>query len=257
MAILKYDSKEAVPEDLREFAKEDGDQFVVNVGPKATIKEFRDNNQKLQNEKDAALEKLKALEKVVGDDPDGFKEKIAELEATAQKVADGKLKGSDEIEKEIERRIAAVKEAKDAKIAEKEAELAELRGTVEKQSTTIYETELAEYIRSEAVKEDIGVDMAALPYIISDAKREFEKDENGNFVRKVDGKVQLGEDGYTPQTGNEWLKSRKETSPFFFKQSSGGGASGDGDGKFGGFSQQEFMKLSPAEKLAIANTPSS
>jgi hypothetical protein len=44
MADILYDSQEAVPEDLREFASAKDGKFAVSVAPMAKLTEFRDNN---------------------------------------------------------------------------------------------------------------------------------------------------------------------------------------------------------------------
>lgn len=256
MTILKYEKMEEIPEDLREHAVEnkEGAGFVVNVGPKAVIKEFRENNQRLRNDLDEAKAVAEKLTAIVGEDADKFVEELDALRSTKQQVSDGKLQTKAEVEAEVQRRVESAKQALEAKLAEKEQTISVLEANISDRDKTILHTKLGDYIREQATEADAGVDMSAMEYLINDASKEFEYDSESNrFLRKVNGKVQLGEDGYTPQTGAEWIVSVKKTKPFFFQKSSGGNAGDSAGDKFGGYSREDFAKLSPEQKLEIAN----
>ena len=44
MTVITYESKEAIPEGLAEFAKEEDGVYSVNVVARTKLEEFRDNN---------------------------------------------------------------------------------------------------------------------------------------------------------------------------------------------------------------------
>jgi hypothetical protein len=85
----------------------------------------------------------------------------------------------------------------------------------------------------------------------------FKVDANGQLVAKDGDAIIYGADGATPMSPSEWVRGKlREQAPYFYKNSSGGGATGGGtagDAKFGGMAEAEFRKLAPEKKLALAN----
>lgn len=249
MADLKFASKDEVPEDLRDYAKEDNGKWVVSVAPKAKLTEFRDNNISLAQERD----RLKAANEVfakLGDDPEKLAREMAELRETAQLVKDGKLKGSDAVEAAVAERVKAAKEAFDAqrvdlatKLSASEARAKEIDG---KYRRSIVDREITNAV----LAEDSGINPAALPDVLARAYSTYQVTDEGKLVAKNGDTVVYGQDGVTPMKPKEWLGKVLENSPYLGKQSAGGGANGgDGKGAKHGMSDAEFDKLSPVEKI--------
>ena len=109
MPNITFPDQESIPEGLREYAKKEGDAFVVNVVPEPKLVEFRENNIRLSQERDGLMSVMTKLKPVIGEDLDGFLTHFADLTSVAQKVTDGKLKTSDAIEAEVITRVGQVK----------------------------------------------------------------------------------------------------------------------------------------------------
>jgi len=257
MAILKYKTKDEIPSDLQEYAEKDKDNegaFVVNVTSKAKLNEFREGNQNLRNEVDELKAQVSKYSGVIGDDMDDFKNELDRLKQVDSQVSDGKLKKSADIEEELRVRTEQMRKSYEDKITERDAKMGQYESNMAALNKQIMDDKLKDYIRDQAMADDIGVDPATLPYIVKDAAEQFVwDDEASGFVRKVGGKTILGEDGYKPQTAKEWLLEIKPEKRFFFKQSSGGDAGDNNNAKYGGMAKDDFNKLSPFEQLRIAN----
>ena len=119
MPDITYESEDSIPEGLKEFAKEVEGKFVVNVAPQAKLQEFRDNNIDLMKRNTTLEEDNGRYSKVFGDKSvDEFQAEYTNLVDLAQQVEDGKLKKSDAVQREVENRLTAAKEASQAQLAE-------------------------------------------------------------------------------------------------------------------------------------------
>lgn len=265
MYILKVAKLEEASEELRPFIKEvkNGEvtELAVDLVPKAKLNEFRENNVAIAKERDAlktANDNLASVAKKIAGDkqmtPAEMAARIDELTATAQKVADGTLKGSDVINKEVETRTAAMKAAYDEQIQNQAKELRSYKEANEALDNTNKRMQVDWAVGAAAADEKLGLNMSAMPDIMARASRVFVM-EDGKIIPKENGVIIRGEDGIAPMTIPEWFKQLKQTAPYFFKGSTGGGAAGGavGEAQYAGLSKAEFDKLPVAERLKHAN----
>lgn len=253
MPDFHFDTLDKVPEELRGHAKQNGEKFTVNVVPAASLKEFRDNNVKFLQERDAANAKVTTLTSIVGEDPDKFKEELTGLRSIAQQVKDGTLKGDAATTKEIEARVAAAGETLRKDIAARSTELvAEKTASAEWKNK--YEREVLNgRITASVVSKDSPANPEALPDILSRAASVFHITPSGQMVPKDGDQVIYGADGSSPMTLNEWLVKLVAASPYLGKMSAGGGANGSRDkGKgINGMTDEAFQALPPADRIKM------
>src|SRR5665213_687673 len=98
MPNIIFPDQESIPEGLREFAKKEGDTFVVNVVPEPKLVEFRENNIRLSQERDSLKSAALKLAPVIGENIEEFLARYNDMVAVSKKVTDGQLKTSDAIE---------------------------------------------------------------------------------------------------------------------------------------------------------------
>lgn len=255
MPDILFDSEELIPEGLKGHEKKtELGKFVVKVVPEAKLVEFRENNVTLSKERDVLKGQWEKVAPLVGESLDDFMKTYDELKQTAQKVADGKLKTSEDIEVELTKRTGQMRESYDRQIAGE----AEKRANAEARAVDAdkkYRQSLVDRCVTDAVlNEKSGVEPAALPDILNRAYGVFHVEDNGVIIAKDGDATIYGADGSTPMTAIEWLATLKERAPYFFKGSSGGNATGNkGNDKVGGMTRADFNKLPAATRLKMAN----
>lgn len=254
MPDITFDTLDQVPEEFREAAKQEGGKIVVNVVLKSKLDEFRDNNIKVSTERDQIAAKVKALEEVVGEDADAFATELVELRDIAQKVKDGKLKGDDTIAKEVENRIATMKGQYEEQLKATGKETSAWKDKALAAEGKFKRSQVGAAVTNAVVAAESGVEAKALPDILERAYKVFQVQDDGSLIAK-DGEVTIyGGDGSTPLTVGEWIGKLKESAPYFFKSSQGGGAGGAGAGsRPGNMSEADFQKLSPQQRLEAAH----
>jgi len=258
MPDISFDTLEAIPEGLREGAKQVDGKFVVKVVPAAKLDEFRETNVAIVKERDALKLFKEALAPVVGEDPVAHAARVRELHQLEQQVKDGALKGTDAISKEVQDRVAQMK----ADFERQNGDLATRLSTAEQKAVAAeerYNRSIVDRAVTQAVVDETsGALPSALPDILTRAYNVFKVDASGKLVAKDGEAVIYGGDGASPMTPKEWLAKLKVNAPYFFKNSSGGGANGGNglDNGAGGFkgplSRVDYAKLAPAAKLAYA-----
>ena len=260
MPDVIFASKDLIPAGLEEHAKEAEDgTFTVNVVPKVKIDEFRDKNIAQSKELEAASAVNSLWVDAFGLIEDFDEAKLAqdELKETAQKVLDGKLKATNDVEVEVVKRTEKMKSEYERQLATAAKERADAL-TVAKAAEGKYKRSVVDsHVTTAVLKEDSGVDTSALSDILARARGIFAVDDaDGSLVAKDGDATIYGADGATPMTPSEWLVSLKETAPYFFKRSAGGDANGnDKNNKpaaHGGMSKEEWNKLPGATKLELA-----
>lgn len=251
MPEIKFDSLDAIPEGLRETAKEDGGKYIINVVPKSKLDEFRDNNTALSQERDTLKASVASLTSIVGEDPATFATELAELRTTSQQVKDGKLKGSDAIETEVANRVASMKGDYERRLLEVGKDAANWKDKAEASDQKFRRSLIDRAVTNAVLAESSGAQPQALTDILARAYAVFSVDDGGKLLAK-DGEATIyGADGATPMTPAEWLDKLKEQAPYFFKSSGGGNAGGNGDGGLpGGIGAEQFNNLSGAQQLA-------
>lgn len=249
MPDITFASLDLVPEGLKEHTKQVDGKFVVNVVPNAKLTEFRDNNIKFAQERDAAKALAESLSAIVGSDIEKFKTELNDLRTTAQKVKDGQLKGSEAVTKEVEARLEAAVASYKTQLAEMGTK-ASTYETASKSWQEKYERQvLREHITAAVVAKDSIANPAALGDIIARAEQVFRVKDGGVVPMKGDTII-YGADGANPMTPKEWINKLVESAPYFGKESSGGGAGAKtGDAAYGGLSQEAFMSLTPEERI--------
>lgn len=248
MALITYSARGDVPEDLADFVKEDNGKFVVDVGPKAKITEFRDNNIALKQERDALKAKLEVFGKL-GDDPAKLQDELKALREVDQLVKDGKLKGNDAISAEVERRLKETRESHEAQIRDltNKVGAAEQKAVQADQKWRV--SVLDQRITNAVLADDSNVNPATLPDVLARARNIYTVTDDGKLVPKQGDAVVYGANG-DPMQPKEWLTKVLAEAPYLGKTSAGGGADGGTGGKeLGGMSQEAFNNLSPEERI--------
>lgn len=253
MPSIIYASLESVPEGLKEHAKQGDDgQFTVKVVPEEKLNEFRERNVTLSQQLEALGPVVARIKNIAGDDLDAFETDLTGLRDIAQRVSDGELKTNDQIEQAVQDRIKAVRDGYE----QNERAEREKRVAAEKKALTLQErldqTEIRHGVTQVVILPDSGIRPEALPDILQRAYALF-KMVDGKPVPMNGESIIYGANGADPMTYNEWLVKLRNEAPHYFKGNNGGGADGSSSTKMGGFTQAEIQKLSPQQKLELAN----
>lgn len=257
MPILSYDALDAVPDGLREYAKQnDGsDKFVVNVVPAKAIDDFRDNNIALSKERDELIKTLEPLKVIVGDDVQDFTDKLTDLRATAQRVKDGELKEGRAIEEQVGKRTDEMRKSFEQSLQQEAKDKAAWQERYRGLDQKFRQGIVASAVKDACVMEGSGVDPTAISAVIREAGDIFQVTDDGKLVAMAGEATIYGSDGMTSMTPKEWLVKLREEQPFFFRSSTGGGAGGTvHHGKTTlGRTPEQIKAMSASERLALAN----
>lgn len=255
MPELIFDSLDQIPDGLREAAKtNDLGKVVINVVPKEKLDEFRDNNIKVVKERDDAIAvAAKARELLGTDDFEAAAASIAELRTVSQRVKDGQLVENKGLEEALQERTAKMREEYGTELSKHASEAKAWKDKYAATDVKLRRTYVDRAITDVVLDENSGVHPKALADILSRAYGVFEVSDDGKMIAKRGDATLYGSDGATPLSAKEWVLGLKEEAPYFFKGSSGGGASG-ADGKtIHGMTTAEISKLTPEQRLQIAN----
>jgi hypothetical protein len=254
MPEFLFDADSMIPDELRSSAtKNEAGKFVLNLVPKAKLDEFRESNIKVSKERDELLGKYGKVSQLVGEDADAFAKELAELRSTHTQVADGKLKKSEDIEKTLTERTAAMRKSFEDQSQNASKENALIKADNEALKGEIKKINIDRAITGAVLNGKAGALPEALPHILSEAYKVFVVEPNGDIIPKNGDAIIYGADGSSPMTSDEWLLKLSEKSSYLFKPSAGGGATGAKDTNTGGMSAAEFAKLKPQQKLELAN----
>jgi hypothetical protein len=251
-----FAKKEDIPQELHKDVREENGKFVVNLALNSTVKEFRDTNIQLRNERDALKSELDPFKALGIEDVAKFKEELPVLRQTAQQVADGKLKGTDAIEREVAKRVSDAVKEKDTRLSQLETQLNAAQGKIKEADGRYGDLFLTTRISEEARGKDSPVNPEAVADIVSRARSfGWQVNEAGELSATRNGQPIYSEkDPGKPLSLNEWLGGVVKSAPYLGKQSAGGGAGGGAgqQGKDEYFRSEAFQKLSPADKLTKA-----
>jgi len=266
MPILHYDSKETVPEDVRDHAQEvkDGEhkgKWAVNLVPRKKLDEFRTTTETVSSKLRETEELVGKFKGLAGGDPekfsfDDFSKLLNDLRVTEQGVKDGKLKKSEEIDGELQKRTQQMREGHERAVADLNQQLAQLKSKLEAAEVAFDRTFIDRAVMEAVADEKLGVHQTASQDIVARAYDVFKVLKDKSLEpRGKNGDLLYGEDGSTPKTVREWIDHEvRKTWPHYFKQSKGGGAGGgDGSAPMGGMNQADWDKLSPEQQLSIIN----
>lgn len=254
MPIINFDSIDAVPEGLKEFAKTDDDtgKVTVNVVPNAKLDEFREKNIDLSKKLEAVSPTLARVQKIAGEDLDAFETDLAGLREIAQRVKDGELKTDDQIENAVQDRIKVLKDGYDSNQKSLAKELAEANQKALTLTQRLNQTRIDKDVTAAVIIPESGVRPEALPDVLQRAYSLF-KIEDDKLVPKRGESVVYGADGASPMTVTEWLVKLRDEAPHYFKGNNGGGAAGGKEEKVGGFTAAQIAGMSPLQRLELAN----
>lgn len=254
MPDILFSSAEDLPEELRPFAKEaEGGKIVINLVPNERLKEFRDNNVKIVQERDDLKTRLADIETVLPNfDKAKTPAELAELRSIQKRVKDGELTESKAIEEALQERTKELRKSLEDQLAARGKALTDAEKARQLAESKIKQQAVKIAMRDAINDPKAGVVPSAVDDIIQRALSTFTVDDEEKLTPKQGGAVLYGADGVTPMSPLEWLGTLKDTSPHLFKQSNGGGT-GAAEQKFNGFSKAEFEKLSPEQKIAAHN----
>jgi hypothetical protein len=252
MPVLSFDTIDAVPEGLKEFAKTDDGKVTVNVVASVKLDEFRNKNIELSKTVETMGPIMARVKEIAGDDLDKFANDLSGLKDIAKRVQDGELKTTDQIEAAVADRIKAVKDGYDENAKALGRQVSELTKTKETLEQRLSNTRIEKDVTSVVILPDSGVRVEALPDVLQRAYRLF-KVEGDKLVPKNGEATIYGADGASPMTVAEWIVKLRDEAPHYFKGNGGGGANGGKDGKVGGYSKTELAAMSPMQRLALAN----
>ena len=254
---LVFDALDQVPEGLRYDGLKAGDdgKVKISVVPKLRLDEFRTNNIQVSQERDTFKSRAEQLAAIVGEDPEAFKTEYEALKKIKQRVDDGELKVSDDVEKVVNERVAAMKDNYESLLAdERKGKLTE-KQRADSLDTKIKQGHVERMITEACLRPDSGVRPEAIGEFVRDAMEVWIFPQDGSDPKPMrKGSVIYGENGTDPMTPDEWVASLKKGKGHRFKDSGGGGALGaDRPASMGGLTAEEFNKLPARQRLEAAN----
>ena len=206
------DDINAVPEALRGFYVEQEGRFTLDVEglvPKARLDEFRENNIRLAQERDAMRQQYEGIDPA----------KARELLTKAQKEQDKKMLEAGRVDELVAQRVEAMR-------ADYEAQL-----TGETSKSQKLQTQLETLLIDGALRE-AAARAGVRPSAIEDVLL-----RGHNLFRLVDGKALpvQGDDVLYSKTGealtmDEWLTGLTSNAPHLFEPNRGAGAAGGAAG---------------------------
>lgn len=254
MPDIFFDSLDQVPEGLKEVAKtNDAGKIVIKVVPQAKLDEFRDRNITVSKERDDLLAIANKAKELLGDDFDAAAASLTELRSVAQRVKDGQLVENKGLEEALTERTQKMREEMQAEIQRKALEAKQWQDKHSQTDQRLRRTFVDRAITDVVLDETSGVHPKALADILGRAYGVFEVGEDGKLTAKRGDAVLYGSDGATAMSPKEWINTLREEAPYFFKGSNGGGSSGSEGTSINGMTTAEIAKLSPEQRLQIAN----
>lgn len=253
MAEMLFDALDQLPEELREFGKtRDDGKVVVNLVPKVKVDEFREKNIALARDNEHFATKVSKLSKIVGEDEDKFSEELVELRKTKQLVDDGKLSQSEKIEEVLTERTKTMRETHEQELRRLASESSKWKNDYETVTEQLKGVKVDNYIRAAIHDPKSGARAEAESHILLEARKVF-KIEGDKIIPKNGDSTIYGNDGASPMSPVEWMKTLQKQMPYLFKESTGGGAAGGGMSGYGNLTKDDIAALTPAQKLALAN----
>lgn len=251
MPILTYDTKDAVPEPIRDIAAEKDGKFIVDVSPTAKVTEFRNNNIALNQR----VEKIEGRVREIGE-PIGIKS-LADLEkdetfATAKttigemvnlsrQYKGKKIVDESGLEAAVETRTKEMVKTHETQMSEANKQITEVRKLLGEKESTIDSMMVRGDLRASFDQSEAGFRPEAFDDVLARAGQTFRRKDGKIVALNADGTTMYGENA-EPMTMKEWLNKLAKSAPHFLKSSAGGGANGDGGGN-NGFGQSDIDKM--------------
>lgn len=211
---------------LRALYTQTGDKWVLDIEgavPKTQLDEFRNNNLDLKKKLDA----FTALGEAI------TPERVKELIEKEETWKGGNAKTAEQINAEVERRVAELKAAQEKALKERDEKIVTLTSDLE--SHVIDQALIA-------AGSELGLRSTAHDDITYRGRKAFKLDEHRKPVAiDKDGNVQYGPTG-EPLTPKDYVTQLTKSAPHLFDPSSGSGAGGSGQGSKGGSTGQNPFK---------------
>lgn len=230
---ITFESKDQVPKGLQGVAAEKDGKYVVEVVAATTFNELATKNRALSEERDSIVQRVQKYAEVIGPEEkfDDFKTSFEEMKALKSKVDTKALIEAEGVEATVNARVGEMESSFKNKITALETNLENERKRADTFESQFKSTLVDGAVTSVVTEGSLGARTEALPDILSRARQTFKVDKDNN-VRAFDekGNVRYGSNGSDPLTPKEWLAGLRDTAPYFFKESEGGGAGGSGSG---------------------------
>ena len=249
MHDLVFETREAVPEALREGVKEVEGKFIVAVVTKNKLDEFRNNNINLSKERDGLKTFKDGIVGLIGtEDLNAFKVDFTDMRDTRQKVKDGKLVEEKGLEVAIAERTKEMKASFEAQLKDSGTQLLTAKQRGDGFELRYKNLRIDQEINTALMTGKTGLREDAQQVILKEARSVFRVTDEDKVIPYQGDAILYGGDGATPMTPAEWLKKLGDTMPFLLKESSGGGAGG-GKKPGGGV---DTSKMTPMQKMQHA-----
>lgn len=228
MLKFKIAKLEDVAEEFRKFYSQGADgAFYLQVEgavAKEKLDEFRDSN----------IQLLKDMEKFKDVDP----EKYATLKAEHDKLQEGELIKAGKVEELVAQRVAAMKTAHEAAMAD----LSKRYDVGQRQLETLL---IDNEVRAHAAK--VGVTATAVDDVLLRAKSMFKVEDGKPVAKDSEGKIIYGKDGTNSIGISDWIGGLKEQAPHLFAPSQG---SNSGNMRQGTGNQGNGQRMNPINKIS-------
>jgi hypothetical protein len=253
MAEIFFDTIEQLPEELQSEAKKNADgKIVINLVPKARVDEFREKNIALSKDNETFTARIAKFSKFVGEDEDKFIDELSDLRKTKQLVEDGKLSESGKIEEILAERTKKMRENHEEELRRLATDASEWKKNFGDVTEQLKGVQVDNYIRSAIHDPKSGARPEAESHILLEAKKVFKIDGDKIIPKNGDSTI-YGADGASPMSPIEWMKQLQKQMPYLFRESNGGGANGGQLTGYGNMTKDDLMKLSPQQRLELAN----
>lgn len=229
-----FDSVETAPEEVRSSLKkrEDG-KFSANVVSNAKLDEFRETNITIRKQNDELMKFKETLTPIVGESVDEFLRNYTSLTDTKKKVDNKELVENSSFESALQKRTEEMhRNYKDQIEKLQEATKNSSAGLAD--ITQKYHSVLVDrHVTNAVMDPKNGALPEALSDIVAHARSVFKVDDKGDIIpTDSDGNKLYGSDGSRLLTPDEWLGKLRQSKPYLFKASNGGGAQGSGGKNF-------------------------
>lgn len=256
MTTLTYDTLGDVPEGIRDFAKEGEDgKFAVKVAASDKITQFRENNVKLSQDRDAMAASVAKYEEVTGvkiaeiDTLEDFAKALTALRAIKKRVDDGNLVEDTSLEEASAKRVTDVTNGFKEQLAELARDRDSHRDRANKADERADGMLVENAVRLVASDPDVAMLDKAVNLVLSEARAIFRVEDTKLVPKSTDGTTLYGSNGVDAMTIKEWLLKQREANEFLFKGSKGGGAAGASDTIAGKISTKELAAMSPQARI--------
>jgi hypothetical protein len=233
MPVLVFEKREDIPGPLQALENDTQEvegKFHVKVEGISKVSEFRDNNVKLMKERDDLNRRVESLSQIVGEDPDAFKARLAELNQIERDVQDNKLVKQEGFQEALQKRVQENEQnfKKQLEDERKSKGQAEERARLNEQRWR--ESTIERALMDAMHDPKLGVRTEAFVDLKERARRIFRVHDDGKLVPYEGDTIIYSADASAPMSLKEWLGRLRQDAPYFFKDSTGGGATGGSDG---------------------------